>query len=267
MSGGVRIVLIGAGRMGGALLRGWLATGVSGADIAVIEPHPTPDLAALMHSNGVGSMPAPGAGVIVLAVKPQMMDAALDAHKSLFGEATVALSIAAGRTMASIEARVRAGLAVVRAMPNTPAEIGRAVTAAVSSADASDEQKARCHALLAAVGDVVWLADEAQMDAVTAISGSGPAYLFHFVECLTAAAVDLGLPADVAATLARATASGAGELLRQSPETPARLRENVTSPGGTTAAALAVLMAEPGLRDLLADAARAAALRARELSA
>lgn len=269
MSESGQILLVGAGRMGGALLQGWLSTGVAPERIVVVEPEPSPEMALLIQKNGLGTglhalngLPS----ISVIAVKPQTMDAVLPSISPACGPATVTVSIAAGRTLASIERHFAPGAAVIRAMPNTPAAVGRGVTGAVCNAAVTPEQKHLCDELLSAVGEVVWLDDEAFIEAVTAISGSGPAYVFHFVEALTKAGVALGLAPDIAAKLARCTVTGAGELLHQSPDTPSRLRENVTSPGGTTAAALAVLMAQPGLEDLLARATAAAAKRAQELA-
>ncbi|CAH1656375.1 Pyrroline-5-carboxylate reductase [Hyphomicrobiales bacterium] len=263
------LLLVGAGKMGGAMLDGWLKIGLPLERITVIDPHPSPDMQALT-AKGLALNPAleglaPQA-VLVLAVKPQMLDEAAPALDKLIGEGTVVLSILAGKTIANIQERLPAALAVVRAMPNLPAAIGRGVTAAVGSAGLTPVQRDLAQALLSGVGSVEWLDDEALIDAVTAISGSGPAYVFHLAECLAEAGRQLGLPADVAVRLARATVSGAGELLHQSDLPAGALRENVTSKGGTTAAALEVLMAADGLQPLITRTAGAAKRRAAELS-
>ncbi len=270
MTGRETILLCGAGRMGQALLDGWLAAGVVPGSIAIIEPAASPDLIALAHKTGMALNPAnisepPSA--LVLAVKPQVMDEAVPPLVHHCGADTVVISIAAGRTMASIARHLPPAAAIVRAMPNTPAAIGRGITAAVAGIHVKPHQRALSERLLRATGDFLWLDAEEQMDAVTAVSGSGPAYVFLLAECLAAAARNAGLPPATAERLARATVSGAGELLHRSQSGAAKLRADVTSPGGTTAAALAVLMREPGLAGLLDEAVAAAARRARELSA
>lgn len=260
------VFLIGAGRMGGALLRGWLAAGFPAASIAVMEPQPAPDMAALLKANAIADRPACAPDVLVLAVKPQIMTKALEQVAPYAGPKTAVLSIAAGRTVASIARVFPTGAAIVRAMPNLPAEIGRGITAAFANPHVSAFQRELCGKLLTAAGETAWIDDEGQLDAVTALSGSGPGYVFYLVECLAAAGRAAGLPEDLAMKLARATLSGSGELLRRSPLPAATLRENVTSPAGTTAAGLAVLMREPGLETLLREAVAAAANRSRELS-
>jgi pyrroline-5-carboxylate reductase len=263
--------------MGGALLKGWLARGIAPERIFIQEPSPPPDIAELIRSAGIveGTPPAmPSApAVIVLAVKPQVMDSVLPGIAPLAGADTVVLSIAAGRTVASIASHFPVGTPIVRAMPNTPAAIGRGISALYDNYAVMPEQKALCEELLAAAGETVWVQGEAFMDAVTAVSGSGPAYVFLLAECLIDAGIAAGLPPELAAQLARATVSGAGELLRQSALDPAELRRNVTSPGGTTAAALRVLMGEEGaggdggpMADLLRQAVAAATRRSRELA-
>lgn len=260
------VFLAGAGRMGGALLRGWLAAGFPAHSLAVAEPNPAPEIAALLKSHAIAARPGSAPDLMVLAVKPQIMNEVLAKIAPLAGPQTAVLSIAAGRTVASIAAHFAPGTAIVRAMPNLPAEIGRGITAAFANPQVTPERRALCDALLRAAGEVAWIDDEGLIDAVTAVSGSGPAYVFHLVECLADAAVAAGLPADLAAQLARATVTGAGELLHRSPLSPAQLRENVTSPGGTTAAGLSVLMGEPSLKALIRDTVAAAARRSRELS-
>ena len=260
------VFLVGAGRMGGALLRGWLAAGFPAQSLTVADPNAGPEIAALLNSHAIAARPGSAPDLMVLAVKPQIMNEVLAGIAPLAGPQTAVLSIAAGRTVASIAAHFAPGTAIVRAMPNLPAEIGRGITAAFANPQVTPERRALCDALLRAAGEVAWIDDEGSIDAVTAVSGSGPAYVFHLVECLADAAIAAGLPADLAAQLARATVTGAGELLHRSPLPPAQLRENVTSPGGTTAAGLSVLMGEPSLKALIRDTVAAATRRSRELS-
>jgi pyrroline-5-carboxylate reductase len=258
------LVLLGCGKMGTALLTGWLAAGVPPGSVWVVEPHPTDWLKGSgVHLNeGIPTAPA----VAVLAVKPQMMGAALPALQALGNGPTLFLSIAAGTTIATFEDCLGSRTPIVRTMPNTPAMVGRGITALCRNAQVSDADFALAHDLMAAVGQVVSLSGEDQIDAVTAVSGSGPAYVFHLIEAMAAAGEAEGLPADVALQLARATVCGAGELAFQSPDTATQLRINVTSPGGTTAAALAVLMdPDTGFPALLKRAVKAAADRGREL--
>jgi pyrroline-5-carboxylate reductase len=263
------IVLVGAGKMGGAMLEGWLALGLDPKSVVVIEPQPSPEIAALA-GRGVRLNPAAGTvgavAAIVLAVKPQAATDVVSTLKPYVGPATVIMSIMAGRTLGFLEQALSAGAALVRTMPNTPAAIGRGITVAVPNAHVSPSQRALVDALLSATGAVEWIADEALMDAVTAVSGSGPAYVFLLAEVLAQAGTAAGLPADLAARLARATVAGAGELMHRSPLDAATLRQNVTSPGGTTAAALGVLMAKDGLDPLMSEAVAAATKRSRELA-
>jgi pyrroline-5-carboxylate reductase len=252
--------------MGGALLRGWLKGGLPASALSVREPHPSPELAALLAGNAIPGEPKSPLDVIVLAVKPQIMNEVLPGIAPFAGPGTAVLSIAAGRTVGSIAAYFPAGTPVVRAMPNLPAEIGRGITVAFANEYVAPAAREICGALLQAAGEVAWAGDEALIDAVTAVSGSGPAYVFYLAECLAEAGIAAGLPQALAAQLARATVTGAGELLYRSPLTPGQLRENVTSPGGTTAAGLSVLMAEPGLKELIHETVAAAARRSRELS-
>lgn len=266
------LVIAGAGKMGGALLSGLIAKGLDPALVVVQDPAPPAEVAKLLASRGVvprasiSSLPEPPA-VILAAVKPQVMDSVFPPLGRLAGSDTLILSIAAGRSIASFEAHLKPGTAVVRAMPNTPAAIGRGITVCVPNGSVTAAQRAICDELLGTVGEVAWLDDETLMDAVTAVSGSGPAYVFLLAECLAEAGRRAGLEAGLASRLARATVSGAGELLHRSELEAATLRQNVTSPGGTTAAALKVLMAEPGgLQELLAKAVEAAKQRGRELA-
>ena len=264
------LVLAGAGKMGGAMLEGWLARGLSPGDVVVQDPAPSPEIAALLAKRGVvvdaalTSLPQPPS-VIVIAVKPQILESVLPQLATIAAPSTLIVSIAAGKTIESFEKQLADGTAVVRAMPNTPASIGQGITACVANRQTSVEQRGLADALLSAIGEVVWLDTEAQMDAVTAVSGSGPAYVFLLAECLAEAGRAEGLDAAMAERLARATISGAGALLAQSELTATALRENVTSPGGTTAAALDVLMDEPGLKALLKTAVAMAAARSRDL--
>ena len=258
------LVLLGCGKMGTALLTGWMSAGLPAASVWVIEPNPTDWLKTSgVHLNaGVPASPA----VALLAVKPQMMGAALPALRALGGGGTLFVSIAAGTTIASFEAALGPGTPIVRTMPNTPAMVGRGITAICGNTHATPDDLALARALMAAVGEVVDLAGEHQIDAVTAVSGSGPAYVFHLIEAMAAAGEAQGLPPGIAMQLARATVCGAGELAHRSPDTAAQLRVNVTSPGGTTAAALGVLMdPDTGLTPLLQRAVKAAADRGRDL--
>jgi pyrroline-5-carboxylate reductase len=259
------IVLIGAGNMGGAMAIGWVKSGIPGNQIIAADPSPPVAMKARLDEGGIQfATTAPEgmtAGVIFVAVKPQVMDKVLPAYKALIGKDTIVVSIAAGKTLAFLEEHLgRAPM--VRAMPNTPAMI----TGAFANGLVSDAQRKLVHGLLEVSGPVEWVGTEALIDAVTAVSGSGPAYVFHLVECMAEAGRKLGLPADLAMRLARATVSGAGELLHQSPDEAAVLRKNVTSPGGTTAAALEVLMAENGMQPLFDKAIKAACDRAQELA-
>ncbi len=272
---GERIVLVGGGRMGGALLAGWLAEGtVAPADVAVVEPA-AGAADALRRAHGVrvaegpeaaGASPSPA--LVLFAVKPQVIGGVLPRYAPMAERAPrpVFLSIAAGTTLAALARGLGAEAAIVRAMPNTPAAIGRGITVACANARVSPAMTELCTRLLAAVGEVAWIDDEAPMDAVTAVSGSGPAYAFLLIECLADAGVAAGLDPALAQRLARATVAGAGALASGSPDSAATLRRNVTSPGGTTAAALDVLMGENGLAQLMTEAVRAAARRSRELS-
>lgn len=264
------LVLVGCGQMGAAMLRGWLARGAA-AKYLVVEPAPAP--ADLANHPDVSCFVRPddlpadlAADAVVFAVKPQVMDEVLPPYRRFVGSGALFLSIAAGKTIGGITRHLGGEAAIIRCMPNTPAAIGRAITVACPNRRVTARQRELCEALLAAIGDSTWVEDEALMDAVTAVSGSGPAYVFLLIEALAEAGVRAGLAPDLALRLARATVAGAGELARQSAEAPARLRENVTSPGGTTRAALDVLMGEQGLPELLDRAVAAATARSRELA-
>jgi pyrroline-5-carboxylate reductase len=268
MSAGT-IVLVGCGQMGSAMLRGWLASGAAGR-YAVIEPAGLPE--ALAGSLGVTAHRAPAelAGglspdAVVFAVKPQGIGDIAPAYRRFARPGTVFMSIAAGTTIANL-ARHLGEAAIVRVMPNTPAAIGRAISVACANPRVSAAQRRLCEALLAAIGESAWVEDEALLDPVTAVSGSGPAYVFLLIETLAEAGVKAGLPAELALRLAKATVAGAGELARVAAETPSRLRENVTSPGGTTRAALDVLMGADGMAELMTRAVAAATARSRQLA-
>lgn len=262
------LVLVGAGKMGGAMLRGWLAGGLDPAAAVIIEPQPSPEIAELCRARGIRlnpDRPEP-AGTLVLGFKPQGLEAAAAALAPWIDEATLVVSILAGKTIDDLRRRLPGARAVVRAMPNLPASIGRGATGAVASPEVGARQRAAADALLASAGLVAWLDDERLIDALTAVSGSGPAYVFLMAEALAEAGIKAGLPPDLAQDLARATVAGAGALLDADPRSSAQLRKDVTSPGGTTAAALAVLMRAGGLPDTLAEAVEAARFRAGELS-
>jgi pyrroline-5-carboxylate reductase len=266
------IALAGAGKMGGAMLTGWLAQGLDAKRVVVIEPHPSPEVTALV-AKGIRLNPqAKEAGevdTLVVAVKPQSFREAGAALKAFVGPSTLVVSIMAGTTIAVLESvmfEAGTGGSVVRAMPNTPAAIGRGITVAVAAKKVSAAQRAVADALLRATGSVEWVDKEDLMDAVTAVSGSGPAYVFLLAEELARAGVAAGLPAGLATKLARETVAGSGELLHRSELTSTTLRQNVTSPGGTTAAALEVLMGTGGMQTLLTRAVAAATQRSKDLA-
>jgi pyrroline-5-carboxylate reductase len=264
------LVLVGAGKMGGAMLSGWLKRGLNPKAVRVIDPAPPEDSAALLARHGMNAASADSsegieARVLVTAVKPQVVDAVLPTLRHLVGRRTVILSIAAGTTIATLETGLGAA-PIVRAMPNTPGQIGRGVSVAVANEQVDDDSRLLVTVLLEAMGKVAWVEHESLLDAVTAVSGSGPAYVFLLVEYLADAGVAAGLPPDLAALLARETVAGAGELLHQSDVRPEVLRHNVTSPGGTTEAALKVLMAKRGgLKGVLGRAVEAARKRSEQL--
>jgi pyrroline-5-carboxylate reductase len=261
------LLLLGAGKMGQAMLDGWLAQGLAAGKIVVLEPKPSTEVKALV-GRGVALNPADAvpAEAIVIAVKPQIAPEALPGLKPWIAESTLALSIMAGRTIAFLQGQIGQSAAIVRAMPNTPAAIGRGISVACANARVRADQRALAGALLNAIGGVEWVEDETLMDAVTALSGSGPAYVFLLTEAMTKAGVAAGLPPALAQRLARETVAGSGELLHRSPVDAATLRQNVTSPGGTTAAALEVLMGPNGFETLLTQAIAAATRRSRELA-
>ncbi len=264
------VLLVGCGKMGSALLAGWLERGVA-SGFSVVEPGSGAEAFAMRHavkfypdavSLDLDLRPA----VVVLAVKPQVMGDVVHHYRRFATPETVFLSIAAGKTLTFFSRQLGAEAAIVRAMPNTPAAIGRGITVACPNPRANAAQIALCDRLLAAAGEVAWIDDESLIDAVTAVSGSGPAYVFLLIECLAKAGMAAGLPAELAVRLARATVAGSGELARLSSESTEILRQNVTSPGGTTRAALDILMAPDGLERLMVKAVAAAAARSRELA-
>jgi pyrroline-5-carboxylate reductase len=262
------LVLLGAGKMGSAMLDGWLARGLDPKKIVVLEPQPAKSIKALAR-RGLKLNPkgiATPAAVIVIAVKPQIAPEAVPPLAPYVGKGTLVVSIMAGRTIGFLENNLPAGAAIVRAIPNTPAAIGRGISGAVGNAKVSTRQRKQAGDLLAAIGAVEWVSEEALMDAVTAVSGSGPAYVFLLAEAMAQAGIAAGLPPPLAARLARETVAGAGELLARSDLDAAMLRQNVTSPGGTTAAALGILMGPGGFDALLTQAIAAATRRGRELA-
>ena len=272
----MRLLLAGCGKMGGALLEGWLQQGIQPENVFVVEPNGETG-AHLTSTYGVSVFAAPDSlpdhlvpTVVMMAVKPQMMDVVAPAYARFASPATVFLSIAAGKTIAYFESILGNDAAIIRAMPNTPAAVGRGITVCCSNAHVNAAQEDICDQLLRAVGSVDWVTDEGMIDAVTALSGGGPAYVFLLSESLAHAGIVAGLPETLAWRLARETVAGSGELLFQSTEDAATLRKNVTSPGGTTAEALRVLMGEDdgtdGWQPLIDAAIKAATKRSRELA-
>jgi len=264
------LVLVGGGKMGGAMLEGWLRVGLPADAASVIDPFPSPDLQTMCAAKGIALNPSLDTlghpEVLVLAIKPQSLGDAAASLAPLAGSKTMLVSVLAGKTVANLQAAIPGCGGIVRAMPNLPASIARGATGAYASPELSGAQRATADSLLRAVGIVEWVGDEALIDAVTAVSGSGPAYVFYLAECLAEAGVAAGLPADLAKRLARATVAGSGQLLATSDLEAGQLRENVTSKGGTTAAALEVLMSDDGLAPLMRTAVAAAKRRAGELS-
>ncbi|WP_135081186.1 pyrroline-5-carboxylate reductase [Terasakiella sp. SH-1] len=265
------LVLIGCGKMGGAMLEGWLDQGVPKDSIRIVEQsaehaqslRDTHDVRVVDDITDIEEgFPA---DIVILAVKPQGMDGAATACKR-FSAASTFVSIAAGKTVSYFEGFFGAEAAIIRVMPNTPAAVRRGISVAYANGNVSDRAKEQCSDLLEAIGEVAWIEEEALMDPVTAVSGSGPAYVFYMTECLTQAGVKAGLSEELATQLARATVAGAGELMRQSSSEAEQLRINVTSPGGTTEAALNVLMGEDGIAAPMCDAVLAATQRSKELA-
>ena len=262
------IILVGCGKMGGAMLAGWLRQGIAAADIVVVEPYPVPDLPpAVRKVDAVAAIPAGFTpALVILAVKPQVMDDVAPAYARYAAQGACILSVAAGKTIAKLNTLLGGKAAVVRSIPNTPAAVGAGITVCSANPAVTADQKAFCERLLSAVGEVGWVEDEALIDAVTAVSGSGPAYVFWLTECMAEAGRAVGIPAELAARLAKATVCGSGLLMRQSSDAPDQLRRNVTSPNGTTQAALDVLMAADGLGPLMQRAIAAATKRSKELA-
>ena len=265
------LLLVGGGKMGGAMVQGWLARGTPAQRIHVVDPNP--DNRQPLADRGVNAV----AGidelpdgldpeVVILAVKPQLMGEVAPAYARFVAPGTVFLSIAAGKTIGFFEQTLGAEAAVVRSIPNTPSAVGRGMTVACPNANVTSGQRDRCDALLRGIGETGWVEDESLIDVVTAVAGSGPAYVFYLIECLAQAGMESGLPEDLARKCAGQMVAGAGELYRQSGETAEQLRRNVTSPKGTTEAALNVLMAADGLRPLIGRTVEAAARRSRELA-
>ena len=264
------LLLVGCGKMGGALLEGWLSQGVGPTDVWIVEPNA--DFLqgfiarGVHHAAEAAALPADFApALMIFAVKPQMLAAALPAYKGFAEKGAAALSIAAGWRIAGFEEALGETTPIVRAMPNTPAAVGRGMTVLCANGRADAALRELCGELLSAVGETAWVEDEGLMDAVTAVSGGGPAYVFLLIECLAKAGVEAGLPDDLAMQCARVTVAGAGELVHIASEPASTLRENVTSPGGTTLEALKILMAEDGLQPLMTRAIAAATARSREL--
>ena len=264
------LLLIGCGKMGGAMLAGWMESGIAGGGVVVLDPMGAGDFAGrdgvTIHKD-MADLPADlDPEVVVLAVKPQQMADAAPYAARYTGPGTVFMSIAAGTNISFFAGHLGEGAAIVRAMPNTPAAIGQGITVTCPNANVSDAQLAMCTALLGAIGEVLSVDDEALIDPVTAVSGSGPAYVFLLIECLAEAGVEAGLPRELADRLALVTVAGAGQLALRGDDAPAQLRKNVTSPGGTTQAALEVLMADDGMQQIMTRAVAAATKRGQELA-
>ena len=268
----VKLLLVGGGKMGKAMLAGWLKNSLTPQDVIVVEPFEATGR-ALIDTYGISivrdaeALPADiNPETIVLAVKPQMMDAAIGAYAKYTGPDCLFVSIAAGKTIRYFEQHLGDNAAIVRTMPNTPAAVGRGITVGYPNANVSEAQRTWADELLHAVGVVAWVDDEAHIDAVTALSGGGPAYVFLLVEVMAKAGIAAGLPEELSMKLARTTVAGSGELLHQASEEASTLRQNVTSPNGTTAEALRVLMAEDALQPLMTEAIAQATKRSRELA-
>lgn len=272
----LRLVLVGAGQMGGTLLRGWLELKAAPnltprLSLHVVDPFPTPILVDLCHQYGCHlnePPPEKGADVLVLALKPQSFEAMGSQLQPFLTPDSLVLSIMAGKSLETLRRHLPSVQTIIRAMPNTPASVGRGITALFAESPMSVKERHLVETLLAPTGQLEWLSHEAQMDRATAVSGSGPAYVFYLVECLAQAGVAVGLPPDLAMRLARATVEGAGELMAQNPSLPVSvLRQNVTSPGGTTQAALDVLTGSSAanLESLMTAAVTAAVQRAQSL--
>jgi pyrroline-5-carboxylate reductase len=264
------LVLVGAGKMGGAMLEGWLKAGADPVRIVALDPHASAEMQALLARHGVRLNPQPStitdAEVILVAVKPQVMDEVLPPLSGFAASKPLVLSVVAGKTIAALARPFGTETAIIRTMPNTPAAVGRGITAMVGNAAVTAAQMALAEQLLSTIGEVVRVDTEEQIDWVTGVSGSGPAYIFFMTECLAAAGEKLGLAPALAEKLARATVAGSGALMQQSGIDAATLRQNVTSPKGTTYEALKILMADDGLKPLMEKAVAAAARRSKELA-
>ncbi len=264
------LVLAGVGKMGGAMLEGWLKAGADPKKIVALDPSPPQDVSDLLTRHGIRHNPTVAsivdAEVIIVAVKPQVMDEVLPSLVPLNSSHPLIISVAAGKTIATFARFFGTGASIIRTIPNTPAAIGRGITAMSPNSHVSHQQLELATALLSATGEVVTVENETMIDLVTAVSGSGPAYIFYLTECMAKAGEKIGLPPALAMQLARATVAGSGELMRQSGLDAATLRQNVTSPKGTTYAALQVLMADDGLKPLMEKAIAAAANRSKELA-
>ncbi len=264
------LVLLGAGKMGGAMLEGWLKAGADPQKIVALDPAPPVEVKALLDRHNIRHNPPISdigkVEVLLAAVKPQMMDDVLNSVHALAASKPLILSIAAGKTIASFAKHFGVDAAIIRTIPNTPAAIGQGITAMVGNANVSPSQMKLAEALLSSIGEVVVVDDESQIDAATAVSGSGPAYVFLLTECLAAAGVNVGLAPELAMKLARATVAGSGALMVQSGIDATTLRQNVTSPKGTTYEALQILMASDGMEPLMKKAIAAATRRSRELA-
>jgi len=265
------LLLVGCGKMGGALLRGWLARGVPPKDVFVIDtaPRDLEDVQArgVTVATDLARLPAGlKPGIILLAIKPQFMDEALPAYRRFAATGAVFLSIAAGKTVAYLKDKLGGQALVIRSMPNTPAAVGRGMSVILRDPRVAPATLELCGQLLAAVGEIGWIDEEDQINAVTALSGGGPAYVFLLIECMAEAGRVAGLPADLAMKLARETVTGSGELARLSSESATKLREAVMSPKGTTLEAINILMAPDGLQPLMNKAIAAATRRGREIA-
>lgn len=265
------LLLMGCGKMGGAMLDGWLASKMAVGGIVIVDPTGTPqyqgrdEISIYRDANDVPANLNPQ--VIILAVKPQQMDQALAAYVKYVSDDTLFVSIAAGKTISYFESQLGGDAQIIRAMPNTPAAISQGITVLCPNAKVSAAQANLALDLLRAVGEAELVQDENMIDAVTALSGGGPAYVFHMIECMTQAGIEQGLPSGLSAKLALVTVAGAGQLALKSNDQPTQLRINVTSPGGTTFEALNVLMQEKGgLQDLMTQAIAAATAKSKALS-
>ncbi|MDX1736767.1 MAG: pyrroline-5-carboxylate reductase [Alphaproteobacteria bacterium] len=264
------LLLMGCGKMGGAMLEGWLKEGIADKGVVIVDPWQNETFAShdnVTYYNEAAQVPSDlNPEVIILAVKPQQMDDALAAYKKFATAQTLFISIAAGKTISYFEKHLGEEAVVIRSMPNTPAAIGQGITACYANHNTTEKQMELGLNLLKSVGEAYAVEDESQLDAVTALSGGGPAYVFYMIETMTKAGIEAGLPEELSARLALVTVAGAGQLAISSDDDPAQLRKNVTSPNGTTQEALSILMAEDGLQILMTEAIKAATRRSIELA-